>query len=234
MSLSAQAKVLRVLQSGELSRVGSETTLKVDVRVLAATNRDLPAAVASGQFREDLSFRLAVVPLRAPPLRERAQDIPLLCSSFVAQIARENGLHEKNITPEAVEILAAYTWPGNVRELRNVLRRAVALGDRIIHREDLALDTCTLFPCASETWSSSRAADAPAPGTPTMAGSTAGADVLMLAGKSFEQMQNAIFSWALQRNDGSRRRAARALGVSRSTFCDRVRKLGLAPEQRSS
>src|SRR5512142_3154662 len=111
MSLPAQAKVLRVLQSGELSRVGSETTLKVDVRVLAATNRDLQAAVGAGQFREDLYFRLAVVPLRAPPLRERAQDIPLLCSSFVAQISLENGLREKSVTPDALEIPSAYSWP---------------------------------------------------------------------------------------------------------------------------
>jgi DNA-binding NtrC family response regulator len=137
MSLSAQAKVLRVLQSGELSRVGSESSLKVDVRVLAATNRDLQAAVAAGQFREDLYFRLAVVPLRAPPLRDRALDIPLLCKSFVTQIARENGLHAKDIAPEAVEILTGYTWPGNVRELRNVIERLVILSDENIGVEDL-------------------------------------------------------------------------------------------------
>src|SRR5664279_504671 len=137
MSLSAQAKVLRVLQSGELSRVGSETTLKVDVRVLAATNRDLQAAVAAGQFREDLYFRLAVVPLRAPPLRDRAKDIPLLCASFVGQIARENGLHEKSITPETVEVLSAYSWPGNVRELRNVVERLVILSEEDIGAGDL-------------------------------------------------------------------------------------------------
>ena len=137
MSLSAQAKVLRVLQSGELSRVGSETTLKVDVRVLAATNRDLQAAVLGGQFREDLYFRLAVVPLRAPPLRDRAADIPLLCKSFVTQIAHENGLHEKSLTPEAVEILSAYTWPGNVRELRNVVERLVILSEDSIGVGDL-------------------------------------------------------------------------------------------------
>jgi transcriptional regulator with GAF, ATPase, and Fis domain len=137
MSVSAQAKVLRVLQSGELSRVGSETTLKVDVRVLAATNRDLQAAVAAGQFRDDLYFRLAVVPLRAPPLRDRAKDIPLLCTSFVGQIARENGLHEKSITPEAVEVLSAYSWPGNVRELRNVVERLVILSEENIGAGDL-------------------------------------------------------------------------------------------------
>jgi DNA-binding NtrC family response regulator len=137
MSLSAQAKVLRVLQSGELSRVGGEVSLKVDVRVLAATNCDLPAAVANGKFREDLYFRLAVVPLRVPPLRDRAQDIPLLAKAFVRQIALENGLHEKNITDEALDILAVYPWPGNVRELRNVIERLVILSEESIGLGDL-------------------------------------------------------------------------------------------------
>src|SRR3954470_20015177 len=137
MVSSAQAKVLRVLQSGEFTRVGGEQTLKADVRVLAATNRDLQAAVASGQFREDLYFRLAVVPLRAPALRERADDIPLLCGSFVEQICRENGLKVKTITPEALEILSAYQWPGNVRELRNVIERLVILSDEGIGVGDL-------------------------------------------------------------------------------------------------
>jgi len=137
MSLSAQAKVLRVLQSGELSRVGSESTLKVDVRVLAATNRDLQAQVGSGQFREDLFFRLAVVPLRVPPLRERAADIPLLCQAFAVQIAHENGLHPKEFAPEAIAILSAYGWPGNVRELRNVVERLIILTEGTVGGEDL-------------------------------------------------------------------------------------------------
>jgi DNA-binding NtrC family response regulator len=137
MIVSAQAKVLRVLQSGEFTRVGGEQTLKADVRVLAATNRDLQAAVATGQFREDLYFRLAVVPLRAPALRERADDIPLLCAAFVEQICRENGLKVKVISPEALEILAAYQWPGNVRELRNVIERLVILSDEAIGVGDL-------------------------------------------------------------------------------------------------
>ncbi|HVZ73886.1 MAG TPA: sigma-54 dependent transcriptional regulator [Polyangia bacterium] len=137
MISSAQAKVLRVLQSGELNRVGAETTLKVDVRVIAATNRDLQAAVAEGAFREDLYFRLAVVPLRAPPLRERADDIPLLCAAFVDQACRENGMKAKALSPEAVEVLAAYPWPGNVRELRNVIERLVILSDEAIGLGDL-------------------------------------------------------------------------------------------------
>jgi transcriptional regulator with GAF, ATPase, and Fis domain len=143
MALPAQAKVLRVLQSGELSRVGGEQTLKVDVRVLAATNQDLTAAVAAGRFREDLYFRLAVVPLRAPPLRERSEDIPLLCQAFVQQCARENGLKEKPITPEALAVLSGFEWPGNVRELRNVIERLVILSEDQIGVGDLPEEIVT-------------------------------------------------------------------------------------------
>ncbi|MGB8294915.1 MAG: sigma-54 dependent transcriptional regulator [Polyangia bacterium] len=143
MALPAQAKVLRVLQSGELSRVGGEQTLKVDVRVLAATNQDLSAAVAAGRFREDLYFRLAVVPLKAPPLRERSDDIPLLCQAFVQQCARENGLKEKPITPEALAVLAGFGWPGNVRELRNVIERLVILSEDSIGVGDLPEEIVT-------------------------------------------------------------------------------------------
>jgi two-component system nitrogen regulation response regulator NtrX len=137
MTPSAQAKVLRVLQSGEFTRVGGEQTLKVDVRVIAATNRDLQADVAAGKFREDLYFRLAVVPLRAPPLRDRADDIPLLCAAFIDATARENGMRPKPISEEAVAMLSAYPWPGNVRELRNVIERLVILSEDTIGVGDL-------------------------------------------------------------------------------------------------
>jgi two-component system, NtrC family, nitrogen regulation response regulator NtrX len=137
MILSAQSKVLRVLQSGEFTRVGGEQTLKVDVRVVAATNRDLQAAVVAGQFREDLYFRLAVVPLRAPPLRDRADDIPLLSGAFVEATCRENGMRQKVISADALAILGAYPWPGNVRELRNVIERLVILSEESIGTGDL-------------------------------------------------------------------------------------------------
>src|SRR5882724_2131417 len=137
MIASAQAKVLRVLQSGEFTRVGGEQTLKVEVRVIAATNRDLPAAVAAGQFREDLYFRLAVVPLRVPPLRDRPTDIPILCAAFIQDACRENGMKEKAISEEASAILSEYSWPGNVRELRNVIERLVILSEESIGVGDL-------------------------------------------------------------------------------------------------
>jgi DNA-binding NtrC family response regulator len=137
MSLSTQAKVLRALQSGEISRVGSERSLAVDVRVLAATNKDLEAAVARGEFREDLYFRLNVVPLVSPPLRDRREDIPLLARSFLNDFCREHGLRQKDVEPEVLEALQARSWPGNVRELRNVVERMVILGGDPITVADL-------------------------------------------------------------------------------------------------
>ncbi len=132
MSASAQAKVLRALQSGEISRVGSEKAIAVDVRVLAATNKDLEAEVQEGRFREDLYFRLNVVPILTPPLRDRKIDIPLLAKGFLREFSLENGLREKPIDDEVLEELSVRPWPGNVRELRNVVERmAILSGDRI-------------------------------------------------------------------------------------------------------
>jgi DNA-binding NtrC family response regulator len=137
MSVSAQAKVLRALQSGEINRVGSEVTLHVDVRVLAATNRRLPELVAEGRFREDLYFRLNVIPLHSPPLRERQEDIPLLVRRFVADFCAENGFRPKAIHPDTFGVLQGYPWPGNVRELKNLCERLVIMSDDEILPEDL-------------------------------------------------------------------------------------------------
>jgi DNA-binding NtrC family response regulator len=132
MDMIAQAKVLRALQSGEISRVGSEHVIHVDVRVLAATNKDLAKAVESGAFRDDLFFRLNVFPLRSPALRERIEDIPVLAESFMDQFARENGTKRKPIDADVVKALVARKWPGNVRELKNVVERmAILSGDRV-------------------------------------------------------------------------------------------------------
>ncbi|MEM7433559.1 MAG: sigma-54 dependent transcriptional regulator [Myxococcota bacterium] len=132
MSANAQAKVLRALQSGEISRVGSETAIAVDVRVLAATNKNLEIEVQEGRFREDLFFRLNVVPIESPPLRDRKGDIPLLAKGFLREFSLANGLREKPIDEEVLTVLAERPWPGNVRELRNVAERmAILSGDRI-------------------------------------------------------------------------------------------------------
>jgi two-component system nitrogen regulation response regulator NtrX len=133
MSLAAQAKVLRVLQEGEVTRIGGAKVRKVDVRVLAATNKRLELEIAEGRFREDLYYRLNVVPITVPPLRERRDDIPMLVQHFVARIGKESGLPARRIDDEAMERLVALDWPGNIRELRNTVERLLILaaGTRI-------------------------------------------------------------------------------------------------------
>jgi DNA-binding NtrC family response regulator len=132
MDIIAQAKVLRAVQSGDISRVGSEHVIHVDVRVLAATNKDLAKAVEVGFFREDLFFRLAVFPIRSPALRERVEDIPLLARAFMEQFARENGVRPKPIDDDAMQALVSRKWPGNVRELKNAVERSAILsGDHV-------------------------------------------------------------------------------------------------------
>jgi transcriptional regulator with GAF, ATPase, and Fis domain len=132
MSADAQAKVLRALQSGKINRVGGENDIEVDVRVIAATNKNLEAEVTKGNFREDLYYRLNVVPIRTPALRERVEDIPALARVFLRECCRDNGVKEKPIDPEVLEGLQKMPWQGNVRELKNVIERMVILsGDRI-------------------------------------------------------------------------------------------------------
>ena len=140
MDVVAQAKVLRAVQSGEISRVGSEHVLHVDVRVLAATNKDLAKAVETGTFREDLYFRLAVFPIRSPALRERVEDIPLLAKAFMEQFARENGIRPKHIDDDVMHALTGRKWPGNVRELKNVVERSAILSGHQVTIADLPED----------------------------------------------------------------------------------------------
>lgn len=138
MSLRAQAKVLRALQEGEIERVGDQQTLNVDVRVLAATNRDLEQDVREGKFREDLFFRLNVVPIEVPPLRDRPEDIALLSSHFLARYCDENGMPQRELSDEAMAVLQAAPWLGNVRELHNIIERlAIMSAGAVIVPEDL-------------------------------------------------------------------------------------------------
>ncbi len=133
MSPKTQAKVLRVLQEGEVERLGSARTLKVDVRVIAATNKDLESEIEKGTFREDLFFRLSVIPIHVPPLRERPDDIPLLVRHFADQFGRENNFRPKRFTPEAMDVMQRNRWKGNVRELRNTVERVIIMspGDSV-------------------------------------------------------------------------------------------------------
>ena len=139
MSLSAQAKVLRALQENKISRVGSDKDIKVDVRVLAATNKDLKKEIEEGKFREDLYHRLAVILIKVPALNERRNDIPLLIEHFSTKIAAEQGTGQKSFSKKAVELLKSYDWTGNVRELRNVVERLIILGGKEVSEEDVKL-----------------------------------------------------------------------------------------------
>jgi DNA-binding NtrC family response regulator len=144
MNPSAQAKVLRVLQENELERVGGGETIKVDVRVVAATNKDLHTEIAAGRFREDLYYRLAVVPIELPPLRARREDIPALVEHFVEQVCTDNGRRRKRVAPSAMTLLMQHEWRGNVRELKNVVERlAILTGDAEVITE---ADVCDALP----------------------------------------------------------------------------------------
>ncbi|WP_421824666.1 sigma-54-dependent transcriptional regulator [Flagellimonas oceanensis] len=139
MSLSAQAKVLRALQENKISRVGSDKDIKVDVRVLAATNKDLKKEIEEGKFREDLYHRLAVILIKVPSLNDRRDDIPLLIEHFAKKIASEQGTGEKSFSKKAINLLKSYDWTGNVRELRNVVERLIILGGKEVSEEDVKL-----------------------------------------------------------------------------------------------
>src|SRR6185312_2871947 len=202
-----QVKLLRVLQEREFERLGSTKTLKVDVRLLAATNRDLRAALEQGTFREDLYYRLNVVPIDIPPLREHKEDIPDLVTHFLARFARDSEREINGITPEALSILMSYHWPGNVRQLENTIERAVALSSgTLLDVADIHLDT-------------------PARGAATAA-TNAGAPVLP-KGMTLEQWEDEMIREALRRANGNKSQAARLLGLSRNALRYRLGKLGV-------
>jgi two-component system nitrogen regulation response regulator NtrX len=138
---ASQAKLLRILQEGEFHRVGGEQPVRINVRVIAATNRDLTELIAQNKFREDLYYRLAVVPIRVPSLRERPQDIPSLIDHFLVQFCTRNNFRPKTVDPEILPVLQGYTWPGNVRELKNVVERmAILTPEDIISMESVPIE----------------------------------------------------------------------------------------------
>jgi two-component system, NtrC family, nitrogen regulation response regulator GlnG len=229
LPLDLQPKLLRVLETGRLRRVGGQGEVAVNVRVVALTLRDLRQEAARGRFRLDLYHRLAGCQIHLPPLRERRSDIAVLVDHFLDEAEAEFG--PRIVAAAALDRLCNHDWPGNVRELRNTLRRAAALVDDTIDCAALDLDVPLRSESSCELRLASRAADAPAHDVVerSLSGATAtDGDWLPLAGKTFQQMQAAIFGWAIRKSRGSRRQAAKSLGISRSTFCDRVRKLGLA------
>jgi two-component system nitrogen regulation response regulator GlnG len=241
LPLELQPKLLRVLETGRLRRVGGSGEAAVRVRVVAMTLRDLEGEVARRTFREDLYYRLAGLHLALPPLRGRREDIPLLASHFLREIEAEVG--PRRLEPSAIAALRDARWPGNVRELRNVIRRAAILTKDVITDADLELPSRAPYwlgegqePTTSPTRTTRSMASEPGgfpvsvpgvDGTAQEAG--AAGDTLGLAGRTFDEIEREVLSWALRRNAGSRRRAARALSMARSTFCDKVKRYGIAP-----
>jgi transcriptional regulator with PAS, ATPase and Fis domain len=204
MSPSMQAKILRALQEHEVERVGGDRAVPVDVRVLAATNRDLAAEVAAGRFREDLYYRLAVVVLRLPPLRERGGDVELLARHFVAHFARSHGRDVDDVAPEAMALLRAYRWPGNVRQLGNVIEGALLVADGpVLLPEHLPPDV--------------RAAAAGDSSEPVP---VQGDHLLPL-----REMERLHINRALARTGGNLVQAADLLGIHRNTLRDKLRRL---------
>ncbi len=205
-----QVKLLRVLQEREFERLGGTRTLKVDVRLVAATNRDLRAALEEGTFREDLYYRLNVVPIDIPPLRERKEDIPELVNLFLARCSADSGKEFTGVSPEAMRLLLDHHWPGNVRELQNIIERASALSKApVLGASDIHFDAQRAKPL-----------NASAP--------------LLSEGMTLEQWEDEMIREALRRANGNKSQAARSLGLSRNALRYRLSKIGIEDEEKES
>ena len=202
-----QVKLLRVLQEREFERLGGTRTVKVDVRLVAATNRDLSQMVQSGQFREDLYYRLNVVPIDIPPLREHKEDIPDLANLFLKKFCGDAGRQAVTISPEAANLLMSHHWPGNVRELQNIIERACAMAKtNKIEPGDIHLDS--------------------APRNKTVVSS----DGFLPNGMTLDQWEDEMIREALKRAGGNKSQAARLLGLSRNALRYRLSKIGIEDE----
>jgi DNA-binding NtrC family response regulator len=211
MSLVTQAKLLRVIQQREFERLGSNTTVKTDVRIVSATNKDLRDLMRKGQFREDLFYRLNVISIRLPPLRERGGDITLLLNYFLKRSTSNSRKKIRGFSPEAQEILTQYRWPGNIREMENTLERAVLMTDGdIITPDDLDLLFAESEPGASPE-TAEAAESAPGPASPARPG---GRVSLPPGGITLEEAERQLIEQALKRCGGSQKKAAELLGVS--------------------
>lgn len=200
-----QVKLLRVLQERQFERLGSNVTRNVDVRVIAATNVDLRAALEQGRFREDLYYRLNVVPINIPPLRERKEDIPFLAIHFVHKLSKELGSIAKDVSPAAIDRLLDHTWPGNVRELENTIERSLVLASgEILQPSEIRIET---------TRSASPSVPAQAP--------------LLPEGETLEHWEQMMIREALRRSNGNKSQAARVLGLTRNALRYRLSQMGL-------
>jgi transcriptional regulator with GAF, ATPase, and Fis domain len=211
LPMELQSKLLRVLQEREFQRLGGSETVRVDVRVVAATNCDLEQAIERGRFREDLYYRLNVVPLQMPPLRRRSADIPLLAEHFVEKICVAEAIERKSLDADALSRLSGYSWPGNVRQLENAIEMAVALsGERaVLHASDFPLAWAPRHSQAQEM--SSATVELPEGG--------------MDYERTLASIERSILSQALEKTGGNKKAAAEMLGLKRTTLCAKVRSL---------
>jgi len=207
ISPNTQIRLLRVIQEKEFERVGGETTLRVDVRIITATHRDLPKEVKSGHFREDLYYRLHILPLVLPPLRQRKEDIPLLARHFLNKMTAERGLPEHELTPEAVQLLMDYPWPGNVRELENVIERALVLN------ESAVIDTDELSYLKNKSFGTE------------IAQTSWNLEV------NLAELERDLLQKAMKRSQGIKAKAARLLGIKEGALYYKLEKYGLLQKE---
>lgn len=238
MPPEAQTRLLRVLQEGEFTSVGGRTPVRANVRIVAATHRDLRALIRTGQFREDLFYRLNVVPIRLPPLRERPDDIPALAQHFLAK-AQAEGLPAKSIDPAAMALLSSYRWPGNVRELENVIRRLAALVPQPVITADVVAHELSDYPVAEE-------AIAPAVAEAgdnmnavierhiarLLAAARESGEEGMLYDRALVELEEPLIRMTLAETRGNQIRAAALLGLNRNTLRKKIRELGIGVQRR--
>jgi len=214
MPIDMQVRLLRVLETGSFSRVGGDQEIVADVRVLAASNRDLRQAVASGKLREDLMYRLCVIPVMVPPLRERADDAVLLAEMFLSELNEEYGA-AKTLSADARRRIASHAWPGNVRELKNVVHRAFVLSD-----DEIDVDIGG-FAAINGAVSSE-----PSAAMPVDAGRENGQGIVIRVGMSLDDAERALITATLRAVGGSKAEAARILGISLKTIYNRLHAYG--------
>ncbi len=234
MPIQLQSKILRVLQDGEFSRVGGNSNLKADVRIVAVTNKNLEQEVANKKFREDLFYRLNVVRIQLPPLRQRTEDIRPLAEYFLRKVATQKALPQLKLSEEAARVLETYGWPGNVRELENTIQRACVLATSdVLLPKDIPLGT-SAAPIESEGSSASAGGTAPAPAGPIT--TEMAIEVLLKAAQSDPNVQ--LLPWvereftlyALKTTQGNQVRAAKLLGITRATLRKRIEKFQITRE----
>jgi transcriptional regulator with GAF, ATPase, and Fis domain len=211
MSLPLQSKLLRALQEREVERVGESKPLKVDIRIIAATNSDLRVMVKEGSFREDLYYRLNVIPVRLPPLRARREDVPLLAQHFIKKSCQDNGVAVKPISQDSLRVLMAYDWPGNIRQFENAIEHAVAM----------SLTATEIGPDAFPEEVRTRSGPAV---VPTVAIPDEGINFTSVV----SQLERELILRCLEKTGGNKRQAARLLNLSRTTFIDKLQRLNVA------